>query len=103
VLNVNDGRLVRVRAALPARCENTHGGNWDSRLAVDLRGDLVLQNRRFRIQGRAPSRVRYDVSGRLSGGVISGRARLTFLDLDFVGADDSFLCDTGTRRYRARR
>jgi hypothetical protein len=102
VLDVNDGRLVRVRAALPARCENTHGGNWDSRLAVDLRGDLALRGGRYRIQGRAPSRVRYDIGGRLRGGAVSGRARLTFLDLDFVGAD-SFLCDTGTRRYRAVR
>jgi hypothetical protein len=103
VLNVSDGRLARVRAALPARCENTHGGNWDSRLAVDVRGDLALRNGRLRIRGRAPSRVRYDVSGRLRGGVITGRARMTFLDLDFVGADDSFLCDTGRRRYRAVR
>jgi hypothetical protein len=43
------------------------------------------------------------VSGRVRGDAISGRARLTFLDLDVVGADDSFLCDTGTRRYRASR
>jgi hypothetical protein len=41
--------------------------------------------------------------GRLRGGAISGRARLTRLDLDFVGADESYLCDTGTRRYRASR
>jgi len=103
VLDVNDGRLLRVRTALPARCENNHGGNWASRLAIDLRGDLALQNGRFRIQGRAPNEVRYDVRGRLHGGAISGRARLTFLDLDYVGADDSYLCDTGTRRYRAER
>ena len=103
VLNVADGRLVRARAALPARCENTHGGNWDSRLAVSLRGDLALRQGRFRIQGRAPSRVRYDIGGRLRDGAITGRARLTLLDLDFVGADDSFLCDTGPRRYRASR
>jgi hypothetical protein len=103
VLNVNDGRLLRARVTVPARCENTHGGNWDTRLAVDRRGDLALQDGGFRIQGRAPSRVRYDVRGRLRGGAISGRARLTFLDLDFVGADESYLCDTGTRRYRAVR
>jgi hypothetical protein len=102
-LDVTDGRLLRVRAALPARCENNHGGNWNDRLAVDQHGDLALRNGRFRIQGRAPNRIRYDISGRLRGGAISGRARLTFLDLDFVGADDSYLCDTGTRRYRAVR
>ena len=33
----------------------------------------------------------------------AGRGRLTFLDLDFDGADDSFLCDTGTRRSRTVR
>jgi PKD repeat protein len=103
VLNVNDGRLLRASVTVPARCENTHGGNWDTRLAVDLRGDLALEAGRFRIQGRAPSRVRYDVSGRLRDSAIFGRAWLTFLDLDFVGADDSFLCDSGARRYRAVR
>lgn len=94
---------AQVPSLMPARCEHTHGGNWDSWLAVDLRGALALDDDRCRIQGRAPSRVRYDIGGRLRDGAITGRARLTFLVLDFVGADDSFLCDTGTRRYRARR
>jgi hypothetical protein len=98
VLNVTDGRLQRARAALPARLENTHGGTWDLALVVDLRGDLALE-----IQGRSPSQVRNDVRGRLRESAISGRARLTFLDLDFVGADDSLLCDVGAPRYRAVR
>jgi hypothetical protein len=42
--------------------------------------------------------------GRLRNGAISDRARLTILDLDYVGpSDDSYLCDTGARRYRASR
>jgi len=103
VLTTSGGRLVRVDAALPAGCMNNHGASWSSRLAVDVRGGVALERGRFRIQGRAPTRVRYDVGGRLRNGVISGRIRLTFLDLDFVGADDSFACDTGTRPYRASR
>jgi hypothetical protein len=27
VLDVTDGRLLRARLTLPARCENPHGGN----------------------------------------------------------------------------
>jgi hypothetical protein len=103
VLEVEDGQLQRAAAKLPARCENNHGGNWDSRLAIDLSGDLALQSGRFSIQGRAPNDVRYQFNGRLRNGAIKGRVRLTYLDLDYVGADDSYLCDTGTTRYRAAR
>jgi hypothetical protein len=31
------------------------------------------------------------------------RAAALLLTLDFVAVDDSFLCDTGARRYRAVR
>ena len=101
VLEVERGRLRRAEATLPARCENNHGGNWASGLEIRLTGDLALQSGRFDIQGQAPNEVRYDFRGRRRNGAISGRLRLTYLDLDFVGVDDSYLCDTGTRRYRA--
>jgi hypothetical protein len=47
--------------------------------------------------------VRYQFDGRLRGRAISGHVRLTYLDLDFVGGDDSYLCDTEPLRYRATR
>jgi hypothetical protein len=102
-LTTTGGRLVGVDAALPAGCMNNHGGSWSSRLALGIRGHAALERGRFRIQGRAANGVRYDVRGRLRNGVISGRIRLTFLDLDFVGADDSFVCDTDAQPYRATR
>jgi hypothetical protein len=103
VLQVDRGRLRRLEAALPARCENNHGGSWSSTLGIAWKGDVALQSGRFAIQGRASNDVRYQLGGRLRDGAISGRLRLTFLDLDFVGVDDSYLCDTGTRRYRGVR
>ncbi len=90
-------------AKLPAGCENNHGGSWSSPLGIAWTGDLALRSGRFDIQGRATNQVRYQIAGRLRNGAISGRLRLTFLDLDFVGVDDSYLCDTGTRRYRGVR
>ena len=101
VLEVERGRLRRVEATLPARCENNHGGAWMTGLGITLTGGLALQSGRFGIRGQAPNEVRYQFHGRLRNGAISGWVRLTFLDLDFVGVDDSYLCDTGTRRYRA--
>ena len=64
---------------------------------------MALRSGRFAVQGQASNQVRYQLAGRLRNGAISGRVRLTFLDLDFVGVDDSYLCDTGTRRYRGVR
>ena len=90
-------------APLPARCENNHGGSWSSTLGIALTGAVALRSRRFGLQGQAPNQVRYQLAGRLRNRAISGRVRLTFLDLDFVGVDDSYVCDTGTRRFRAVR
>ena len=103
VLQVDRGRLRRLDATLPAGCENNHGGRWSSPLGIAWTGDLALQSGRFAIQGRTSNQVRYQLAGRLRNGAISGRVRLTFLDLDFVGVDDSYVCDTGTRRYRGVR
>lgn len=102
-LQVAGGELRRVDVRLPARCENNHGGNWDTRLGITLSGELALERGRFAIQGRAPNEVRYELRGRRRAGAISGRVRLTYLDIDHVGVgvDDSYLCDTGTSRYRA--
>jgi hypothetical protein len=99
-LEVDRGRLRRAEATLPSRCENNHGGNWDARLRIDLTGAVALRSGRFDIQGQAPDEVRYKFDGRLRDGAISGRMRLTYLDLDFIGVDDSYLCDTGSVRYR---
>lgn len=104
VFHVQGGRLVRVAATLPARCENNHGGSWTATLAVDLNGRLALRSGGFSIQGQARNKVRYQLGGRLRGSAISGSARLTYLDLDFVGpSDDSYLCNTGPTRYRGMR
>jgi hypothetical protein len=100
-LELERGRLQRVKVRLPAHCENNHGGSWTNRLKVTLSGDLALRSGRFDITGQAPNGVSCELRGRRRGGAISGRVRLTFLDLDFVGVDDSYLCDTGTKRYRA--
>ena len=97
------GRLRRAAATLPARCENNHGGSWSSTLGIAWTGAVALRSGGFGIQGRAANGVRYELAGRLRNGAISGRVRLTFLDLDFVGFDDSYLCDTGMRRYRGAR
>ena len=103
VLEVDRGRLRRLDATLPAGCENNHGGRWSSTLGIALTGDVALRSGRFDIQGQAPNQVRYQLAGRLRNGAISGRVRLTYLDLDFVGVDDSYVCDTGTLRYRGVR
>ena len=100
-LRVDGGRLRSVKATLPSRCENNHGGSWGAPLGIDLTGAVVLRSGGFGFQGQAPSEVRYQLDGRLRGGAIAGRLRLTYLDLDFVGVDDSYLCDTGTVPYRA--
>ena len=103
VLDVDRGRLRRLEATLPVGCENNHGGSWSSTLGIAWSGDVALRSGRFAIQGRASNDVRYQVAGRLRSGAISGPVRLTFVDFDFVGVDDSYLCDTGTRRYRGVR
>lgn len=103
MLDVDRGRLRRLEATLPAGCENNHGGSWSSTLGIALTGDVALRSGRFDIQGRGSNQVRYQISGRRRNGAISGRVRLTFLDLDFVGVDDSYLCDTGTRYRGVRR
>ena len=66
---------------------------------------MALQSGRFGFQGQARNKVRFQVDGRLRNGAISGRIRLTYLDIDHVGVgvDKSFLCDTGTTSYRAVR
>jgi hypothetical protein len=96
-------RLRRIAARLPSGCESNVGQTWTTPLAIQLTGDEPLRSGRFSIQGQAPNKVRYQIDGRRRGRAISGRIRLTFLDLDFVGADESFLCDTGTIRFRAVR
>ena len=103
MLDIDGGRLRRADATLPARCENNHGGSWFSTLGIAWTGGLALRSGRFGIHGQASNGVRYELAGRLRDGAISGRVRLTFLDIDFVGVDDSYLCDTGTRRYRGVR
>jgi hypothetical protein len=101
-LKLDEGRLRHVKARMPARCESNNGQRWRRTLVVNVSGALALRSGRFSIQGRVPNGVRGDLRGRLRNGRISGRVRLTFLDLDYVGpSDDSYLCDTGTRRYRA--
>ena len=100
---VDGARLRRAEATLPARCENNHGGSWSSTLGIALAADVALRSGKFAIQGQAPNEVKYELAGRLRNGAISGRVRLTYLDLDFVGVDDSYVCDTGTLRYRAVR
>jgi hypothetical protein len=100
-LKISDGRLRQVRASMPAGCENNLGGRWTRTLEVNVRGAIVLRSGRFSVQGEAPNGVKGDLRGRLRNGVVSGRVRLTYLDLDYVGVDESYLCDTGTRRFRA--
>ena len=102
-LEVVRDRLRRIELALPARCDRNSGGSWRTRLAIDVRDSLALQAGRFGLQGQAPDKVRYQLDGRLRGTAITGRVRLTYLDLDFVGVDDSYLCDTQILRYRAVR
>ncbi|HEY1274943.1 MAG TPA: hypothetical protein VGF25_08530 [Thermoleophilaceae bacterium] len=101
-LKVQRGHLKQLATRLPAVCQNNHGGSWRSNLQINLSGDLPLRAGRFSLQGRAQNQVRFQVAGRLRGGTISGRIRLTYLDLDYVGYDDSYLCDTSTLRIRAR-
>ena len=101
-IKIDGGRVRQVEASIPASCESNNGQRWRTTLVVNVSGNLPLRSGRFRIQGRAPNGVRGDLRGRLRSGRISGRVRLTFLDLDYVGpSDDSYLCDTGTRPFRA--
>jgi hypothetical protein len=82
---------------------NNHGGSWSARLVLDISGTVALRSGGFGFQGEAPNKVKYQIDGRLRNGVVSGRLRLTYLKLDFIGFDDSYLCDSGTTSYRARR
>ena len=100
-LKVSDGRLRQVAARMPAGCENNFGGRWTKTLEVNVRGAIVLRSGRFSVQGEVPNGVKGDLRGRLRNGAISGSLRLTELYIDYVEADDSYLCDTGTRRFRA--
>jgi hypothetical protein len=100
-LKVSGGSLRQVAASMPAGCENNHGGRWTRTLTVNVRGAVPLRSGRFSVQGEAPNGVKGDLRGRLRNGVISGRLRLTYLYLDHFGVDESYLCDTGTRRFRA--
>lgn len=101
-IKIDGGRVRQVEASIPAGCESNNGQRWRTTLVVNVSGNLPLRSGRFRIQGQAPNGVRGDLRGRLRSGRISGRVRLTFLDLDYVGpSDDSYLCDTGTRPFRA--
>jgi hypothetical protein len=104
-LVVTGGELRRVDAQLPSRCEDSDGQHsWSAPLGMTLSGGSVaLQSNRFSFQGEAPNGVKYQLSGRLRGGAISGRLRMTYLDIDVVGFDESYLCDTGTTGYRATR
>jgi hypothetical protein len=101
-IKIDGGRVRQVEARIPAGCESNNGQRWRTTLVVNVSGNLPLRSGRFRIQGQAPNGVRGDLRGRLRSGRISGRVRLTFLDLDYVGpSDDSYVCDTGTRPFRA--
>jgi hypothetical protein len=101
-LEATRGKLLRAEASLPARCENNHGGSWDGNLVLDLSGELALRRGgRFAIEGQAANGVRYELRGRRRSGAYTGRIWLTYLDIDHVGVDDSYLCDTGRLRYRA--
>lgn len=101
-IKIDGGRVRQVEASIPASCESNNDQHWRTTLVVNVSGNLPLRSGRFRIKGQAPNGVRGDLRGRLRSGRISGRLRLTFLDLDYVGpSDDSYLCDTGTRPFRA--
>jgi hypothetical protein len=100
-LKVSDGRLRQVSARMPASCHNNHGGNWARTLEVNVSGAVALRSGRFSIQGKAPNGIKGDLRGRLRNGAISGSVRLTDLYIDHFGVDESYLCDTGTRRFRA--
>ena len=100
-LKVSNGQLRRVAARMPAGCENNHGGRSARTLEVNVKGAVPLRSGRFSVQGEAPNGVKGDLRGRLRNGAISGRVRLTYLYLDHFGVDESYLCDTGTRRFRA--
>jgi hypothetical protein len=100
-LKISDGRLRQVRASLPAGCENNLGGSWTRTLEVNVSGAVALRSGRFSVQGKAPNGVRGDLHGRLRNGAISGQLRLTELYIDHFGVDESYLCDTGTRPFRA--
>ena len=101
ILKVSDGRLRQVAARMPAGCENNHGGHWVRNLEANVKGAVALRSGRFSVQGKAPNGVRGDLRGRLRNGAISGSLRLTYLYIDHFGVDESYLCDTGTRRFRA--
>ena len=102
-LRASAGHVRQVRASIPATCENVHGGTWRRRLEVNVRVTLALRSGRFSVGGEAPNGVKGELRGRLRGGAISGQVRLTLFDLDPIADphDDSYLCDTGTRRFRA--
>ena len=102
-LKVSDGRLRQVKASMPARCENNYGGSWVRTLEVNVSGTVALRSGRFSVHGKAPNGVRGDLEGRLRNGRISGQLRLTYLYIDIVDefSDDSYVCNTGMRRFRA--
>jgi len=104
-LRVSKGQLRQVSARMPANCESNNGGpGWRDTLEATVSGALPLRSGRFSVHGEADNGVEGNLQGRLRNGVISGRLRLTFADIDQLSdpVDDSYVCDTGVRRFRAR-
>jgi hypothetical protein len=103
VLTIKDGKLRRLRGALPAHCEREQG-DFNAVLRTHLAGSVKLDGGRFHVHVDDPNTgVEVNIRGRLKNGQVRGRVRMTYLDLNPVFPSRDILCDSGVRRYRAPR
>jgi hypothetical protein len=99
---IENGKLKRLRGALPAFCERPNG-DFNTALTTDLSGSVKLDGKnRFAVHVDDPSTgVEVIVAGKLKRGAVRGTARFTYLELHPGSPSNDTLCDSGVLRYRA--
>ena len=103
VLTIKNGKLKRLRGALPSNCERPNG-DFKAYLRTHLVGSVKLNNGRFFVHTDDPNTgVEVIIRGKLANGKVTGRVRFTYLDLNPTFPNNDILCDTGVRRYRANK
>jgi hypothetical protein len=103
VLTIKNGKLKRLRGALPAHCERPNG-DFNAVLRTHLVGSVKLVDKAFHVHVDDPNTgVEVNIRGKLKNGRVTGRVRMTYLDLNPTFPNNDILCDSGVRRYSANR
>jgi hypothetical protein len=102
ILTIENGKLKRLRGALPAHCERDNG-DFNTTLTTHLVGSVKLDGKgRFGVHVDDPNTgVEVIIGGKLKNGSVRGAARFTYLELHPGSPSNDTLCDSGVLRYRA--